>query len=282
MIEPHDSHLSWTFLVSVTRSSFFFRGSACAQRERSTHHLVGSGPQQGDGRGSDDPPRSWQDRCPCSTWTNAMRVKKNNKPERRQRVRGCRAHLRRLERLPLRPLAAPVSPACVLVSLRRRLCVESVFIPQWLLLHFTAKWTTVRTGEGCVSVGKWPVLAPLRTPTTRVEATWQTRLAVLTVRRRIWDVSDWSDGLAHRVATFLPVLLLPFHFVAFSQALRRLPPVTERNCMRQQRRIFNTAPSINNKTLLTDGSDWSGSYRCTFGVIWLPDWPRIQINVFIF
>lgn len=81
MIELHDFHLSWTFLVSVTRSSFFFRGSACAQRERSTHHLVGSGPQQGDGRGSDDPPRSWQDRCPCSTWTNAMRVKKINPSE---------------------------------------------------------------------------------------------------------------------------------------------------------------------------------------------------------
>lgn len=109
--------------------------------------------------------------------------------------------------------------------------------------------------SGACRPRKWPVLAPLRTPTTRVEATWQTRLAALTARRRIGDVRDWSDGLAHRVATFLPVLLLPFHFVAFIQALRRLPPVTKRNCMRQQRRILNTAPSINNKTLLTDGSD---------------------------
>lgn len=34
---------------------------------------------------------------------------------------------------------------------------------------------------------------------------------------------------------FSPMLLLPFHFVWFTQALRRLPPATARNCMRRGR-----------------------------------------------
>ncbi len=45
-------------------------------------------------------------------------------------------------------------PASVLVSLRRCLCMNAVFIPQRLLLHFTANGTTLCTGSGCVLLGK--------------------------------------------------------------------------------------------------------------------------------
>lgn len=142
------------------------------------------------------------------------------------------------------------SPAFVLVSLRRCLCGNSVFTPQRLLLHFTAKWTTVCTGGGCVLVDKWPVFAPLGTSPSGVDGTWRTRLAVLCARRRIWDVSDCSDGLAHRVATFLPMLLLPFHFVLFTQALRRPPPVAVRNYMRRSSCSGTTAPTLAIKSFL--------------------------------
>lgn len=163
------------------------------------------------------------------------------------------------------------SPAFVLVSLRRCLWVNSVFIPQRLLLHFTAKWTTACTGSGCALVYKWPVFAPRCTSPSGVDGTSQTRLAVLPARWRIWDVSDCSDGLAHRVATFLPMLLLPFHFVLFTQALRRLPPVTVRNCMRRQSWIRTTASVRTIKSFSSEGPAWShsrvpnGSCRSRFG-----------------
>lgn len=73
-------------------------------------------------------------------------------------------------------------PAFVLVSLRRCLCMNAVFIPQRLLLHFTAKGTTECTGSGCGVVGKWPVCAPLCTSPSRVDRTWQARLAVCSLR----------------------------------------------------------------------------------------------------
>lgn len=132
-------------------------------------------------------------------------------------------------------------PAFVLVSLRRCLCMNAVFIPQRLLLHFTANGTTLCTDSGCVLLAEYPVCAPLCTSPSGADRTWQTRLAVLPARRRIWDVSDCLDGLAHRVATFLPMLLLPFHFVWLTQALQRLPPDTVRNCMHPQSRARTTA-----------------------------------------
>ncbi len=150
-------------------------------------------------------------------------------------------------------------PAFVLVSLRRRLCMNAVSIPQRLLLHFTAKGTTVCTGSGCALVGKCPIRAPLCTSPSGEDGTWQTRLAELPAQRRIWDVSDCLDGLAHRVATFLPMLLLPFHFVLFTQALQRHPPVTARNCTHPQSSARLQSISTDNKKVL-------GSARTSGGV----------------
>lgn len=116
-------------------------------------------------------------------------------------------------------------PAFVLVSLRRCLCMNAVFIPQRPLLHFTAKGAARCTGSGCVLLAHWPVSAPRCTSPSGAVRTWQTRLSELAARRRwrIWDVSDCLDGLAHRVATLLPMLLLPFQFV-FAHTSPTAPP----------------------------------------------------------
>ncbi|CAK6962670.1 unnamed protein product [Scomber scombrus] len=155
-------------------------------------------------------------------------------------------------------------PAFVLVSLRRCLCMSAVFIPQRLLLHFTARGTTLCTGGGCVLVGQWPVCAPLCTSPSGVDRTWQTRLSVLAARRRIWDVSDCLEGLAHRVATLLLMLLLPFHFAFLTQALQRLPPATVRNCMYLLRCIHTEALVL---AIQPFSKESLGFIRSTFGDI---------------
>lgn len=145
---------------------------------------------------------------------------------------------------PTRPLVAPVPPAFVLVFAPTLLMYECCLYPAKTAVAFYCKKEKKKkkkgreqhgcTGRGWVLVAQWPVCTPRRTSPSGVVRTWQTRLSELCARRRrrIWDVSDCSDGLAHRVATLLPMLLLPFQFVSsLTQALQRPPPATSRDCM---------------------------------------------------
>lgn len=176
----------WTFWASFTRSSSFsflffsvLRASACAQAERSAHHLVGYGP----------PTRGWQWRW-WSTSANPatagqvpvchpkLMPRTGGRKKSRGEGKACAAcvlassgwsaYLSGRSLLPFPP------PACVLVSV----FVESVFIPQWLLLHFTARGAASRTGGGCVRVREVAPSWHRRAPQL-LDATWPARLTGL-------------------------------------------------------------------------------------------------------
>lgn len=102
-------------------------------------------------------------------------VKKKRKKKKNESQRGdCfPPTLTGCERLPPRPLArslaAPVPRRLSLFRYGAALRVNAVFIPQRLLLHFTAKGTGVCAGGGCARLGKWPARAPLRTSPSGVD-----------------------------------------------------------------------------------------------------------------
>lgn len=151
------------------------------------------------------------------------------------------------ERLPShRPLAAPASPAFVpsfaamrccfffflyvrLSSLSRKECRS--------ILQQERGQTSVRRRRRCAgSMRRAPALqrGAERTALGRRVSLCSLRCAAAAADPRC--VERLLGRGWHTVwPLFSPMLLLPFHFVWFTQALRRLPPATARNCMRRGR-----------------------------------------------
>ncbi|CAB1425554.1 unnamed protein product [Pleuronectes platessa] len=124
-------------------------------------------------------------------------------------------------------------PASVLVSLRRCfLSPDAVSIPHGLGLHLPAGGATLRSGQR-LRAGRSVACLRSAAHVTRwsgAEGLGETRVPVLAARRRIGDGSDCLDRLTHRVATLLPVPLLPFHSRARRPCSAAHPPLRASAC----------------------------------------------------